>query len=73
LLKHFKNIIKKPKDVLYIKQYSGIQLAEKIFKDLNDEFTVKVASKKDEITALLEVGFEYISKKDELYYFRKRK
>ena len=52
-------MIKKPKDILYIKQYSGynkvettllhIQLAETIFKELNDEFTVKVASKKDEI------------------------
>jgi hypothetical protein len=50
-----------------------IQLAETIFKDLDDEFTVKVASKKDEITTLLEVSFEYICKKDELYYFPKRK
>ena len=71
------------KDILYVKQYLGhnkvettlihIQLAETIFKDLDDKFTVKVASKKDEITALLEVGFEYICEKDELYYFRKRK
>jgi len=71
------------KDILYVKQYLGhnkvettlihIQLAETIFKDLDDKFTVKVASKKDEITALLEVGFEYICEKDELYYFRKHK
>ena len=71
------------KDILYVKEYLGhtkidttllyIQLAETIFKNLNDEFTVKVANKKEEIKALLEVGFEYICEKDELYYFRKRK
>jgi site-specific recombinase XerC len=71
------------KDILYVKEYLGhnkidttllyIQLAETIFKNLNDEFTVKVANKKEDIKALLEVGFEYICEKDELYYFRKRK
>jgi len=40
---------------------------------LNGEFTVKVAITQEEIKALFEVGFEYICKKDELYYFRKRK
>jgi hypothetical protein len=71
------------KDILYVKEYLGhnkidttllyIQLAETIFKNLNDEFTVKIANKKEDIKALLEVGFEYICEKDELYYFRKRK
>ena len=71
------------KDILYVKEYLGhnkvettllyIQLAETLFKNLNDEFTVKVASTKDEIKALLEVGFEYVCEKDDLYYFRKRK
>ena len=71
------------KDILYVKEYLGhnkidttllyIQLAETIFKNLNDEFTVKVASNQEEIKALLEVGFEYICEKDDLYYFRKRK
>jgi hypothetical protein len=50
-----------------------IQLAETIFKNLNDKFTVKVASTKEEINALLEVDFEHICEKDDLYYFRKRK
>jgi hypothetical protein len=38
-----------------------------------DEFTVKVASKPEEIKALLETGFEYICEKDGLMFFRKRK
>jgi hypothetical protein len=39
----------------------------------NDEFTVKVATTPEEITELLEVGFEYIMTKESLAYFRKRK
>lgn len=38
-----------------------------------DEFTVMVASKLEDITKLLEVGFEYVWEKDGLLYFRKRK
>ena len=84
-LRHWKAtmLYHQTKDILYVKEYLGhnkidttllyIQLAETIFKNLNDEFTVKVANKKEEIKALLEVGFEYICEKDELYYFRKRK
>jgi integrase len=84
-LRHWKAtmLYHQTKDILYVKEYLGhnkiettllyIQLAETIFKKLNEEFTVKVASVKEEIKALLEVGFEYICEKDELYYFRKRK
>jgi hypothetical protein len=39
----------------------------------NDEFTVKVAEKPEEIKALLELGFEYILQKDNLIFLRKRK
>jgi integrase len=39
----------------------------------NDEFTVKVAEKPEEIKALLEVGFEYVLQKDNLIFLRKRK
>jgi hypothetical protein len=39
----------------------------------DDEFTVKVATTPQEITALLEVGFEYIMTKESLAYFRKHK
>jgi hypothetical protein len=71
------------KDILYVKQFLGyrkvettllyIQLSEVIFKNKSVEFTVRVAKTKEEIKALLEVGFEYNCEKDELYYFRKRK
>jgi len=50
-----------------------IQLAEAMFKETTDEFTVGVASKPDEIKELLEVGFEFVCQKDGLLYFRKRK
>ena len=50
-----------------------IQLAEVLFKDVNEEFTVRVAKTKEEIMQLLEVGFEFVCEKDELIYFRKRK
>jgi len=39
----------------------------------NDEFHVKVATNAEEITGLLETGFEYIMTKDNLAFFRKRK
>ena len=58
------------KDILHVKEFFGtrkvestllyIQLAEAIFKETTDEFTVRIASKTAEITALLEVGFEYV-------------
>jgi NAD/NADP transhydrogenase alpha subunit len=50
-----------------------VQLAEVIFKEVNDEFTVKVARTPDEVKGLLEVGFEYVVEKDGLMFFRKRK
>jgi hypothetical protein len=39
----------------------------------NDEFTVKVAEKPEEIKTLLELGFEYVLQKDNLIFLRKRK
>jgi len=39
----------------------------------NDEFTVKVAEKPEEIKALLETGFKYILQKDNLIFLRKRR
>ena len=50
-----------------------VQLAETIFKEATDEFTVRVAEKPVEIKDLLETGFEYICEKDGLMFFRKRK
>jgi len=84
-LRHWKATVlyHQTKDILYVKQFLGhrkvettllyIQLAEVIFKQTTDEFTVRVASKPEEIKALLEVGFEFVCEKDELLYFRKRK
>jgi hypothetical protein len=40
---------------------------------VNDEFTVKVAEKPEEIKALLEIGFEYVLQKDNLIFLRKRR
>jgi hypothetical protein len=39
----------------------------------NDEFTVKVAEKSEEVKALLEAGFEYVCQKDNLIFLRKRR
>ncbi|MEM0058114.1 MAG: hypothetical protein QXG58_04830 [Candidatus Bathyarchaeia archaeon] len=39
----------------------------------NDEFHVKAARTKGEITELLEAGFEYVFTHEGLAYFRKRK
>jgi len=84
-LRHWKAtmLYHETKDILYVKEFLGhkkvettllyIQLAEAIFKETTDEFTVRVASQAEEITKLLEVGFEYICEKDGLLYFRKRK
>ncbi|UCC59198.1 MAG: tyrosine-type recombinase/integrase [Candidatus Bathyarchaeum sp.] len=84
-LRHWKAtmLYHQTKDILYVKQILGhkkiettllyIQLAETIFKNTNEEFTVRVAKTTKEITELLEVGFQYVCKKDGLVYFRKRK
>ena len=71
------------KDIVYVKEFLGhrkvettllyIQLAKVIFKETNDEFTVRVTKDPGEIQSFLEVGFEYVCKKDGLLYFRKRK
>jgi integrase len=71
------------KDILYVKNFLGhrkientllyIQLAEVIFKETTDEFTVRVAQEPKEIKELLEVGFEFVCEKDGLMFFRKRK
>jgi len=71
------------KDVLNVKGFLGhkkientllyIQLARAIFKEINDEFTVRIAKKPEEIKQLLEIGFEYVVEKDGLLFFKKRK
>jgi len=84
-LRHWKAtmLYHRTKDIIYVKEFLGhkriedtmlyIQVAETIFKETNDEFTVRVAKTPKEIQALLEVGFEYVCEKNDLLYFRKRK
>lgn len=72
------------KDPYYVKEFLGhrsiknteiyITIERTIFSESNDdEFTVKVTCKPEEIKNLLEVGFQYICEKDGMLFFRKRK
>jgi len=84
-LRHWKAtmLYHQTKDILYVMRFLGhksinntllyIQLAETIFKEQSDEFTVKTANAPEGIKSLLEVGFEYICEKDGFLYFRKRR
>ena len=84
-LRHFKGTMEyhKTKDPMHVKYILGhkniknttiyINLEKTIFQGVSDEFHVKVAKTPEEITALLEVGFEYVCEKDGLLFFRKRK
>ncbi|UCB59918.1 MAG: tyrosine-type recombinase/integrase [Candidatus Bathyarchaeota archaeon] len=84
-LRHWKatTLYHQTKDILYVKEFLGhkriedtmlyIQVAEAIFRETTDEFTVRVAKESEEIQGLLGVGFEYVCEKDGLMFFRKRK
>jgi integrase len=71
------------KDPYYVKQFLGhkslknteiyINIERSLFGEYSDEFTVRVASKPEEIKELLETGFDYICEKDGLMFFRKRR
>jgi integrase len=71
------------KDILHVQQLLGhknientllyVNLESAIFQTENDNFHVKTACKPEEITKLLEVGFEYVCQKDGLAFLRKRK
>jgi hypothetical protein len=51
-----------------------VRLEHVIFGECgNDEFTVKVAEKPEEVKELLELGFEYVCQKDNLIFLRKRR
>jgi hypothetical protein len=50
-----------------------INIERTLFEDQDDEFTVKVAEKPEEVKSLLELGFEYVCQKDGLIFLRKRK
>jgi integrase len=84
-LRHWKAtmLYHQTKDILYVKQFLGhkriedtllyIQLAETIFKETTDEFTVRVAKSLDDACSFLEAGFEYVTDMDGVKLFRKRK
>lgn len=46
---------------------------EAVFKDSSNEFTVRVATKPNEIKELLEEGFDFVFQKDNQTFFRERK
>ncbi|MEJ5327414.1 MAG: tyrosine-type recombinase/integrase [Candidatus Bathyarchaeia archaeon] len=72
------------KDVYYVKEHLGhknlqstqvyIHIEKAMFRNTElDDYHVKVAKTQEEITQLLETGFEYVLQKDGLAFFRKRK
>lgn len=71
------------KDVVYVKQFLGhkdinntlkyIQLEHALFQIEDDQFICKVASSIEEITALVESGFEHVCDFNDAKVFRKRK
>jgi integrase len=84
-LRHWKATYEyhRTKDPYYVKQFLGhkslknteiyINIERTLFEPGNDEFTVKVTDKPEEVKSLLEVGFEYVCNKDNLIFLRKRK
>jgi integrase len=71
------------KDILYVMKFLGhknikntliyIDLERACFPKTEDSYHVRVAQTPEEITELLQAGFEYVLQKDGLAYFRKRK
>ena len=50
-----------------------VNMEQAFFAEGSDDYTVKVASTVEEATALIEVGFEYVTEMDGKKLFRKRK
>lgn len=73
---------KKP-DLLHVQKLLGhrnvlatqiyINLEQALFKDVNDEYHVKVAETVEEATKLISVGYEYVSTMNDQQIYRKRK
>ena len=69
----------KTKDILYVKQQMGHKRIETtlIYTQLinlnDDEWTCKTAKDLNEVSQLVEAGFEYVTEMDSIKVFRKRK
>ena len=72
------------KDPYYVQRFLGhkslksteiyINIEHTLFEaGANEQFTVRIAEKPEEIKELLEAGFEYVCQKDTLIFLRKRK
>jgi len=71
------------KDIIYVMRFLGhknikntllyIQLAEVLFEEATDQYTVIVASNVKEASELIEAGFEYVTEMDGVKLFRRRK
>jgi integrase/predicted RNA-binding Zn-ribbon protein involved in translation (DUF1610 family) len=85
-LRHWKATMEyhRTKDIQYVQQLLGhkdvrntmiyINIEHAIFgAGDNDEFTVRVTEKTEEIKELLQIGFEYVCQKENLVFLRKRK
>jgi integrase len=85
-LRHWKATVTyhQTKDPYYVQHLLGhkslksteiyINIEHSLFEaGANDQFTVRIADKPEEIKELLEAGFEYVCQKDTLIFLRKRK
>ena len=84
-LRHWKAtmLYHQTKDILYVKEFLGhrkiestlkyVQLEQALFDKDADSFTCRVAKTPEIIKELIEAGFDYVTEKDGLIYFRKRK
>lgn len=84
-IRHWKGTLEyhKTKDIIHVQQILGhksinntmiyINLERAIFKETNDEFTVRATSSVEEACKFIEVGFEYVCDMNGKKLFRKRK
>lgn len=85
-LRHWKatTLYHQTKDPYYVQHFLGHkeQSSTEIYLNIehtlfeagaNDQLSVRIAEKPEEIKLLLEIGFEYVCQKDTLIFLRKRK
>jgi integrase len=85
VIRHWKSTMEyhKTKDILHVKSLLGhkniqntmiyINLERALFREQNNEFTVRAVSSMEEACKLLEVGFEYVCTHQGFMLLRKRK